>query len=718
MTHMIRILMLFLCILCVAKGQSYINIGALMTIAEVEAVENPNYSGAFAEYGRYAINAWKLWQKMANEQGGIPIGGVDHLVNITYINIGEDPDKIRRVTNQTCLGAFGDFDLLFAPFGSDFTEIVAEVTQRYNKILLAGHASSKTLYECGDGWESLSYCTGSDTKRFKHLFGVLRDGGYYYEGVLDILRLKDVQTILSWGSNTIFNQGVLEGAETLAIRNGITPIDRIATDVIPTDEQLENIINIIEQERPDIVLGSPREANGCISYIKKLKERNITAGAFLLSQCVSNLAVLEEIGDDIRYFIDFVSWDLNVRGSEYTDSLYFPPTDDTTSAQLFSQAFVDEYGEGPDLLVSPSAFLLGEVVYFGYSKAGTKDPEAIREQLPFVLETTYFGTIGFNVFGINDKTNIPSIQKDSNGTSGIISPLGSSTLNLIYPFPGWEERETITGYLSRIEEIVIFVLTVVLGLFSVIMGILILSFKKQFYSIRASSPTFILLMLVGSLIMYGGALSWTMWMNQFLCIAKNWFLGLGFVLLFGTLVAKTHRIKKIFLFKTLTVKIISDGQLYMIVGVFVLIEIAINACWTIFTLPNSIEIIVDENRPVYNYYTCTTSDLDSIFLIVSLVYKGLLVLYSLYLSTLLWKHKKSALIESREIIFCIYNLTIFGAIFAAVQASLESTTSRSLLFLLRSSCILFSTFVTVATLTMPKLIKPERGSNYNYKYLS
>eukprot|EP01129_Flabellula_baltica_P015301 TRINITY_DN766_c0_g1_i1.p1 TRINITY_DN766_c0_g1~~TRINITY_DN766_c0_g1_i1.p1 ORF type:complete len:323 (-),score=32.21 TRINITY_DN766_c0_g1_i1:21-989(-) len=246
------------------------------------------------------------------------------------------------------------------------------------------------------------------------------------------------------------------------------------------------------------------------------------------------------------------------------------------------------------------------------------------------------------------------------------------------------------------------------------MGILILSFKKQFYSIRASSPTFILLMLVGSLIMYGGALSWTMWMNQFLCIAKNWFLGLGFVLLFGTLVAKTHRIKKIFLFKTLTVKIISDGQLYMIVGVFVLIEIAINACWTIFTLPNSIEIIVDENRPVYNYYTCTTSDLDSIFLIVSLVYKGLLVLYSLYLSTLLWKHKKSALIESREIIFCIYNLTIFGAIFAAVQASLESTTSRSLLFLLRSSCILFSTFVTVATLTMPKLIKPERGSNYNY----
>ena len=65
------------------------------------------------------------------------------------------------------------------------------------------------------------------------------------------------------------------------------------------------------------------------------------------------------MGDDLRYFIDFSIWHPDVRGSEHEDKLYFPPTEDKSSAQQFLEAYREEFGEEPDMLSAPGAFVLG-----------------------------------------------------------------------------------------------------------------------------------------------------------------------------------------------------------------------------------------------------------------------------------------------------------------------------------------------------------------------
>ena len=110
----------------------------------------------------------------------------------------------------------------------------------------------------------------------------MRDAGFYFEGALNILRLKGAETVYSWVSDTVFTLSVVSGAENIAIANGMNLMDRDLTDVNPTAQQIQNVVDKIEQLQPDVVIAGPRFAEGCLAFMKELKRRNVVAGAILV----------------------------------------------------------------------------------------------------------------------------------------------------------------------------------------------------------------------------------------------------------------------------------------------------------------------------------------------------------------------------------------------------------------------------------------------------
>jgi len=98
------------------------------------------------------------------------------------------------------------------------------------------------------------------------------------------------------------------------------------------------------------------------------------------------------------------------------------------------------------------------------------------------------------------------------------------------------------------------------------------------------------------------------------------------------------------------------------------------------------------------------------FYVVEGIYKVALILAGIYLSVSLWQYGNSMWSESKQMLFAIYNIITFALIGLALQLSLGSevtSSTRSVLFVTRSVCILLSGVVTVGAILFPRLNDPK-----------
>jgi hypothetical protein len=187
--------------------------------------------------------------------------------------------------------------------------------------------------------------------------------------------------------------------------------------------------------------------------------------------------------------------------------------------------------------------------------AGTLDTDTVNKNFQFTLETTFFGTLGYNSYGYNDKLSMLVVQQDPNNIQKIVYPSGTATTDLIFPFVSWNARVFQTSYLGTTSEKVIFALFILAVVYSLVCLFLLIRYWHS-RSVEASSPTFLTIMLVGSFLLYATVPSWMIHVDEtgVSCHLRFWFLCLGFTLLFGTLVAKTHRIQSLFFLKKMRPK--------------------------------------------------------------------------------------------------------------------------------------------------------------------
>merc|ERR1712137_747666 len=259
--------------------------------------------------------------------------------------------------------------------------------------------------------------------------------------------------------------------------------------------------------------------------------------------------------------------------------------------------------------------------------------------------------------------------------------------------------------------------------------VLVFGFLVPRRRVKASSPTFLIILILSCLLGYISEFSWYGRPHPVACGFRPWLLGLAVVSLISALSAKTWRLWRIFK-KAYKKERISDLQLLVLYAIMVLPAIVILIVWTIVSTPTA---AVEEQHD-RDHYVCTTGGFTGkpggmIFFFILVGYEGFILLVAAFLS-IVTRNVPSFFNESKLIVISIYNLGFLAAVVIPVVIVLNSINPfaswviRSLAVLYAFTATLFLQFASkvIGVLLidrggdapLPKLGKTTSASSSDY----
>ena len=424
-------------------------------------------------------------------------------------------------------------------------------------------------------------------------------------------------------------------------------------------------------------------------------------------------------------------WDEKLKGPQYknygSDTQFeLLPADATRDGpQVFADKFDATYGMGSqpngknhpmwisNWRVSPTpAFAWGVMMLVQkmIEASMTSDVPTILNTARSISTPGVYHQIQFDQYGRTARVNEVLVQYTKQ-SSIIVSPynIGSQPL---FPLPTWEEREfKPVFYAETGERIMLAINSICILLCLLLTGFVLQNWKTPV--IRAATPSFCLVIIFGGIMMLISNYFNTLVVNNAHCAVSTWFLTLGFQIVFCSLFIKTFRIWKIFHGKKLQVQKMKDSDLLVTLGVFVFIDIVINAVWQGAVGMNAREMVVDPERPAYNYMTCDFED--GIGAIAThLALKGGMLLFGTFL-TYAVRNTPSQFNESTLIGISIYNVSfVVTFIIPIISAGLGG---RHTVYLIRAYAIMFVVLTTLGLLYIPKMFAiTDKNLVNNYTY--
>ncbi|XP_064477147.1 gamma-aminobutyric acid type B receptor subunit 2-like isoform X2 [Ornithodoros turicata] len=241
-----------------------------------------------------------------------------------------------------------------------------------------------------------------------------------------------------------------------------------------------------------------------------------------------------------------------------------------------------------------------------------------------------------------------------------------------------------------------------------------IKFRNQRY-IKMSSPYLNNLIIVGCILTYTSVIllgmdsGFTSVANfPYICAARAWVLMSGFTLAFGAMFSKTWRVHAIFTNIKLNKKVIKDYKLFMVVGVFLMLDVIILTTWQIVDpfyrkaqRGQPVASHGNEDVAVIHEMEFCQSHRMTIFLGSIYAYKGLLMAFGCFLA---WETRHvsiPALNDSKYVGMSVYNVVIMCTIGAAISFVLRDQQDAA--FIIISVFIIFCSTTTLCLVFVPKV---------------
>lgn len=307
--------------------------------------------------------------------------------------------------------------------------------------------------------------------------------------------------------------------------------------------------------------------------------------------------------------------------------------------------------------------------------------------------SSFMGTSSFDVNHHQTLSALVLQWLDSTQTTNVIGPALAAAEALIYPIPTWTQRIFAPTWGSG-AEIAGTVLMALGGAVSLAWTAFLFRHWRH-RVIHAASPFFCLAIVLGSLVVFVSIFSWMPnLISDSICSVRVWLLPLGFMTMFGSLLAKTNRIHRLYNTRGVDVMIISDLD----VALVVLLIVGLQAIFSILMIAipqlEANIMVVDQYRVSLNYYVCTFSVSLQVLMGINIAYAGLLLVWGSYLA---WRVRKVPIAlydESKVIAFAIYNTAICAVIVIVVQLAVGNS-NRDLTFVVTAVfCFLGATITT------------------------
>lgn len=204
-----------------------------------------------------------------------------------------------------------------------------------------------------------------------------------------------------------------------------------------------------------------------------------------------------------------------------------------------------------------------------------------------------------------------------------------------------------------------------------------------------------------------------------ICQARSWFLAIGFTLSFGAMFSKIWRVHRLTTkskseSKGLSFQRVESWKLYGMVGGLVLVDAVILSAWQLVdpmqrhleVFPLEPPALSDEDVRIEPALEHCESRNHAIWLGVMYSYKGLLLIFGIFLAYETRSVKIKQLNDSRLVGMSIYNVVVLCLITAPVTLVIGSQQDATFAFV--ALAIIFCSFLSMALIFVPKIIELVR----------
>lgn len=305
-------------------------------------------------------------------------------------------------------------DFFLAPYTSSISNEISAVAHEAKKIMIAPGSYFTWVYEDRPG-----------------SFGVLPLPEQYLKQVVPMLAAKGAKTV-----QTVFEGGPgmqCESARNLTEAYGMITQREYKMEAGPT---LEDFIPIAynmsrPDQNPDVVITCTYDA-ACSEWLHALRNVSWAPKAQVFSICIGMETFEEQVGTDAEYLIGTSPW---VRSLNMTDAIT------GWTPEYYAKLFEDYSGRD-----AAYHSAIGQATVSVLAQAIEASDSLTYEEVSNALQTmkfdTVFGKVVFDQNGQNEMDLIAT-QYTNNMTVNVVYPPKLATGNLVYPMPGWPERDCV-----------------------------------------------------------------------------------------------------------------------------------------------------------------------------------------------------------------------------------------------------------------------------------
>ena len=366
-------------------------------------------TGKFSVSGIYTKEGYDFAVEKINAAGGVKVGNETYKLAIKYYD--DESDSARATQLAERLVSQDGVKFILGPYGSPITAAMAPVIEKLQVPMVEANGAARSLF----------------TKGYKYTFAVLATSDHYLSSAVDLLAEKAQATgkepttlriALAMGDDN-FSQDVRAGIVEAAKKHGI---QIVIDDKLPdafTD--MSATLTKVKALKPDALFVSGHE-KGALTAAKQIAEQKIEASMVAMTHCDS-ADIIGKVGSAAEYTLCGSQWGPSLT---YSDSLF-------GSAADYAKAYAAKFGhEAPYQAAESSAAV--QVFADAFTRAGSLDPQKVRDALATTKIDTFYGPIAIDATGKNPAKDMVMMQV-LKGQYVVVAPAKWAKDQVVYPRP-------------------------------------------------------------------------------------------------------------------------------------------------------------------------------------------------------------------------------------------------------------------------------------------
>jgi branched-chain amino acid transport system substrate-binding protein len=370
-----------------ADAQGPIRIGASLSL-----------TGTYAKLGKNQHEGYQLCQKDLNAKGGLLGRKIEFVV---YDDQSLPPTGVRLYEK---LITEDKVDAVMGPYSSPITEAVANVTEKYKKVMVSPLAATTSIFK----------------KNRKYIFMVISPAEAYLEGLVDMAAKRGLKTMAVVNEDTLFSKAAASGAADLAKKKGVQVVFQEAYPKGNTD--FSALLTKIKAVNPDVVAAATY-FDDAVALTRQMRELNVNPKMYGVT-----------VGGDLPEFYDTLK-----ANAEYVyGATQWEPVLNYPGNKEWFEAYKADFKHEPSY--HSAAGYAGCLIYAeGVKRAGSLDSDKVREALLKLEMRTMFGDYKVDKDGYQLAHKMVTFQWQKERKI-VVWPDDLAQGKVLFPTPPWSTR--------------------------------------------------------------------------------------------------------------------------------------------------------------------------------------------------------------------------------------------------------------------------------------